>query len=380
MGPKTPPQQLGFTFDAPPVTLEDVVGGGSDAEVLDGSDESSSVAALDENPIVNILETPVEVERPYAYQAGVSRTTGKPVEPFPWETRSQPGSPIIPEKPFPPGTFDYSHLENCPSFERAYLESIDWDQPLPSHVEVFQYLETGPEPEDREMISEEDSSNGSGIDLEDLLPQGSYLPSEQESWDNFWEVLDAMSQSGDYGQFENDSGVETFYSDDQLNTRDFSEILAEVEVIPFSLDNFTYHCDAEFEPGQFGKCVMYVSPDDEVHLAIGKTHPLLLARVNTPAEDARNFFQRGLQGLVDLHRYTYHNIPSENVHRNLGGGAYLARGGNTVVVDFESGDFGKMHATLVARCLDSRGLKLEMVDDKYFASGTAEEYLERKLG
>ena len=146
-----------------------------------------------------------------------------------------------------------------------------------------------------------------------------------------------------------------------------------------SLEDFTYHCDAEFESGQFGKCVMYLSPDNEVRFAIGKINPVLLARVDTSPELARNFFQRDMQDVVELHRYTYRDIPSERVHRKLGGGAYLVRSDETVVVDFESGDFGKMHLGLATRCLETKGLTIEIVDDKYWDKRTPVEYLEAKM-
>ena len=87
-----------------------------------------------------------------------------------------------------------------------------------------------------------------------------------------------------------------------------------------------------------------------------------------------------MQEVVPLHRRTYDAIGHDIVRCKLGGGAYLAKGEGVVLVDFESGDFGKMHKHLVSRCLASQGIALETIDDKYFISGMVEDYLQRKMG
>ncbi len=280
---------------------------------------------------------------------------------------------------------DLSYLDSCIKSEWEYVKVVVEERGFSSHLDVYRHLLQTSVSDDSDETFSNNLSSLTFSDWHDYLDlEQSVTPSEKDADDLFWQHCESI----EYLDLEDGSYSEDYWCEDYW--RDIEDPFAASEALErvvatlednlkeICLDDFTYHCDAEFEPGQFGKCVMYLTTDDEIHFAIGALHPVLQARTDVESKVARNFFEWPLQNLVPLHCDTYNNIPNEQVRCKLGGGAYIAKD-RMILVDFESGSFGKMHLGLVTRCLETKGLTIEIVDDKHWAKGLAEDYLKRKL-
>jgi hypothetical protein len=82
--------------------------------------------------------------------------------------------------------------------------------------------------------------------------------------------------------------------------------------------------------------------------------------------------------MLDLVRYHKHVEKPEGTIV-LGGAAYCVLPDGEIFIDFKSGDFGKINMSLVESCLESTGLKIITIDDKYFSKVSPEKYLAAKL-
>jgi hypothetical protein len=160
------------------------------------------------------------------------------------------------------------------------------------------------------------------------------------------------------------------------------EIVAETVLSTLNLEDFSYHCDVNSKSGDFGNCVMYITPDKEIHLTGGRSHAHFSDK--TINVNLRSVLQER-SAFCNSCEYLWSQAKRENF-KFLGGGTYFAKDGRVVLVDSGSTRFGEMdanlvemHAVLVARCLHAEKLTLEIIDNQYFAPGTPEQYLENRL-
>ena len=169
--------------------------------------------------------------------------------------------------------------------EETYLDYLDYsfnDEEFPE-TEVRGHLDFNPP--NTELDSEEygaiwfDFDPYENLDFADILLPGHDFLSERDFDELFWDFSNFQDYHQDYGEEVEED--ERFY-DPGLFLEGL--LVANKPVVAESPINYlaqlTYHCDATFEPGQFGKYVMYLTTDDEIHFAIGATHPLLEARLD----------------------------------------------------------------------------------------------------
>jgi hypothetical protein len=141
--------------------------------------------------------------------------------------------------------------------------------------------------------------------------------------------------------------------------------------LPFE-ELLQYHLNGNLDEGDLGKCILCYDDSNNVTLACKPAKFGITTRLR--GEDLLHFFYSGhFHSTVGMHR----NIPKPEDSRIIGGASYLVLDSETVFVGYKSGDFGVTQKTLVERCLNESGFKLETLNDDHFSDRSVVDYLKR---